>query len=154
LTGKFVETVISPPGAKLTWGVPFANRPYSLRGYYAYSPKIINFAEGIHADKKGSMDKCQILAMLTDWEEPFMIETGTLTFVDYENDPNIIALGTIESDVDTEGQYVEFECVLNYRNARKPKYVVLVACSSLYGDYFTGGQGSMMYVDEWEFCYK
>ncbi|MBQ8854847.1 MAG: PCMD domain-containing protein, partial [Bacteroidales bacterium] len=37
---------------------------------------------------------------------------------------------------------------------RKPKYIVAVACSSLYGDYFTGGQGSVMYVDEWEFMYK
>ena len=53
-----------------------------------------------------------------------------------------------------EPKYVEFECVLEYRNDRKPKYVVAVACSSLYGDYFTGGQGSTMFVDEWEFIYK
>lgn len=26
--------------------------------------------------------------------------------------------------------------------------------SSLYGDYFTGGMGSVMYVDEWEFEYR
>ena len=155
LTGEFLKAVVTPaPGAELTWGVPFTNRPYSLKGYYAYSPKKIDYASGKHANKLGEMDKCQIVAMLTDWEEPFLIQTATATFVDYDNDPGIIALGIIESDVDTQGEYVEFECVLQYRNARKPKYVVLVACSSLYGDYFTGGKGSMMHVDEWEFIYK
>ena len=80
--------------------------------------------------------------------------TASSTFVDLKNDPAIIALGTIESDVKTDG-YVEFECVLEYRDqVRKPKYIVAVACSSLYGDYFTGGLGSVMYVDEWEFIYR
>ena len=74
--------------------------------------------------------------------------------MDLEKDPAIIALGEIVTDADTQGKYVEFECVLEYRNDRKPKYIVAVACSSLYGDYFTGGQGSVMYVDEWEFMYK
>lgn len=154
-TGEFIKAVLSPaPGAELDWGVPFTSRPYSLKGYYAYSPKVIDYASGIHADKMGTMDKAQILVFLTDWDAPFRVATSTLTFVDLENDPNIIALGTIETDVDTKGQYVEFECVLEYRDTRKPKYIVAVACSSLYGDYFTGGKGSVMYVDEWEFIYR
>lgn len=154
-TGEFLRAVLSPsPGAELNWGVPFTTRPYSLVGYYAYSPKTIDYASGKHADKLGQMDKAQILVFLTDWEEPFLVATSTETFVDLQNDPNIIALGMIETDVDTGGQYQEFECVLEYRNDRKPKYIVAVACSSLYGDYFTGGQGSVMYVDEWEFIYR
>ena len=154
-TGQFGKAVLSPvPGAELDWGVPFTTRPYSLKGYYSYAPKAIDYVSDAYADKKGTMDKAQILVMLTDWDEPFRIATSTETFVDLKNDPNIIALGTIETDVDTQGKYVEFECVLEYRNDRKPKYVVAVACSSLYGDYFTGGQGSTMFVDEWEFIYK
>lgn len=154
-TGEFLKAVISPaPGAELNWGVPFTTRPYSLTGYYAYSPKKIDYAAGKHADKLGQMDKAQILVFLTDWDEPFLVATSTETFVDLKNDPNIIALGTIETDEDTAGKYREFECVLEYRNDRKPKYIVAVACSSLYGDYFTGGQGSVMYIDEWEFIYK
>ena len=154
-TGEFLRAVLSPaPGAELNWGVPFTSRPYSLTGYYAYSPKKIDYASGKHADKLGQMDKAQILVFLTDWEQPFLVATSTETFVDLENDPSIIALGSIETDVDTNGKYEEFECVLEYRNDRKPKYIVAVACSSLYGDYFTGGQGSVMYVDEWEFIYR
>ena len=94
------------------------------------------------------------MVILTDWEKPFLVSTSTETFVDIANDPNIIAVGEILTDVDTQGKYVEFECVLEYRNDRKPKYIVAVACASRLGDYFTGGQGSVMYVDEWEFEYR
>jgi hypothetical protein len=101
------------------------------------------------------MDKAQILVMLTDWDEPFLIKTASETFVDKDKDPHIIALGTIETDVNSNGKYEEFECVLEYRDTlRKPKYVVVAACSSLYGDYFTGGLGSVLYVDEFEFIYQ
>lgn len=154
-TGEFLRAVLTPsPGAELKWGVPFTSRPYSLTGYYAYSPKQIDYASGKYEDKLGEMDKAQIMVMLTDWEEPFVVATSTETFVDLQNDPHIIALGSIETDVDTNGKYQEFECILEYRNDRKPKYIVAVACSSLYGDYFTGGRGSVMYVDEWEFTYR
>lgn len=154
-TGEFLKATVSGGvGAELNWGTPFTSRPYSLRGYYAYTPKVIDYASEAYADKKGTMDKCQILVFLADWNEPFHVMTASSTFVDLDNDPGIIALGKIESDVKTDG-YVEFECVLEYRDqVRKPKYIVAVACSSLYGDYFTGGLGSVMYVDEWEFIYR
>lgn len=155
-TGQFIEATISGGvGAKLDWGTPFTSRPKSLRGYYSYSPKVIDSASDNYRDMLGKTDKCQILVFLTDWDEPFRVITANETFVDQENDPHIIAHGTIESDEDTGGKYKEFECVLNYRDtSRKPKYIVAVACSSLYGDYFTGGQGSVMYVDNWEFVYE
>ena len=154
-TGQFGKAVITPvPGAELDWGVPFTSRPYSLKGYYAYAPKKIDNASDKYADKLGSTDNAQILVFLTDWEKPFLVSTSTETFVDIKNDPSIIAVGELVTDADTQGKYVEFECVLEYRDDRKPKYIVAVACSSLYGDYFTGGQGSVMHVDEWEFIYK
>ena len=156
MTGEFLKATVSGGvGAELNWGTPFTSRPYSLKGYYSYSPKSIDNASENNKDKLGQMDKAQILVMLTDWDEPFLVKTATETFVDYEKDTHIIALGMIETDVDTKGQYVEFECPLVYRDeVRKPKYIVMVACSSLYGDYFTGGLGSVMYVDEWELIYK
>ena len=155
-TGEFVKATISGGvGAELDWGTPFTSRPYSLKGYYSYSPKTVDNASDGYKDKIGTADKCQIMVFLADWDEPFRVITATETFVDLENDPGIIALGKIESDEDTGRKYREFECVLEYRDTvRKPKYVVAVACSSLYGDYFTGGLGSVMYVDDWEFIYR
>jgi hypothetical protein len=130
LTGEFLKATISGGvGAELTWGTPFTTRPYSLRGYMSYSPKVIDNASDKNKDKIGTMDKAQILVMLTDWDEPFLIKTASETFVDKDKDPHIIALGTIETDVNTNGKYEEFECVLEYRDTlRKPKYVVVAAC--------------------------
>ncbi|MBQ8483295.1 MAG: PCMD domain-containing protein [Bacteroidales bacterium] len=155
-TGQFVKaTITGGVGAELDWGTPFKSRPKSLRGYYAYAPKVVDNASDKYKDLIGKMDKCQIMVFLTDWDEPFRVITATQQFVDLENDPGIIAMGRIESDEDTGGKYREFECVLEYRDlVRKPKYIVAVACSSLYGDYFTGGMGSVMYVDNWEFVYE
>jgi hypothetical protein len=43
---------------------------------------------------------------------------------------------------------------LSYRNiTTRPTYVIVAACASRYGDYFTGGKGSVMWVDEFEFVY-
>lgn len=32
-------------------------------------------------------------------------------------------------------------------------YIIIVASSSKYGDYFTGGDGSIMYLDDLELVY-
>ena len=36
---------------------------------------------------------------------------------------------------------------------RTPKYIVLVAAASKYGDYFSGGVGRVLYVDEFSLVY-
>jgi hypothetical protein len=42
---------------------------------------------------------------------------------------------------------------LVYRNGRTPKYIVIVGAASRYGDYFTGGKGSVLKLDEFELIY-
>lgn len=44
-------------------------------------------------------------------------------------------------------------CLFSGNLERKPTYVVISACASYLGDYFTGGVGSLLYVDEFEFVY-
>lgn len=150
-TGQFGK--IAGIGAELDWGTPFTSRPTSLKGYYSYSPKPIDRVKAPYEDMKGQMDKCQILVLLTDWEKPFRINTTAGKFVNIATDPNIIAHAVLESDQATEG-FVEFNLPLEYRDLeRKPTYVVIACCASYLGDYFTGGEGSVMYVDEFEFVY-
>lgn len=152
-TGKFGK--VNGIGAELDWGTPFTGRPYALKGYYSYSPKDIDVADKAFNNLIGQSDKCQILVCLTDWSEPFKINTTLGQFVDFENDPAIIAFGKMESSESTDGQYREFTLPLEYRDkTRKPKYVVIACCASYLGDYFTGGIGSTMYIDEFEFIYK
>lgn len=152
-TGAFGK--IAGIGAELDWGVPFEGRPVALEGHYAYSPKPIDNAKDPHMDKKGKSDRCQITVFLTDWTAPFRINTTKGQFVDVENDPSIIAYARLESDEDTGGKYREFTLPLEYRDkTRKPKYVVVACAASYLGDYFTGGVGSTLYVDEFEFIYE
>ena len=37
---------------------------------------------------------------------------------------------------------------------RPPKYIVIVAAASKYGDYFIGGEGSTLWIDEMELVYE
>ena len=50
--------------------------------------------------------------------------------------------------------YERFEIDIKYRDTnRKPTYILIVASSSKYGDYFTGGEGSTLYLDELELSF-
>ena len=162
LTGEFLGTVGSGSnlGARMSWGTPFTTRPSALKGWYAYSPKTIDHDDlGKHPELVGQGDTMQILVMLGDWSEPFEVNTAEGVFIDQENDTHIIAYGKVEASeasFDSEGnlRYVEFNCPLEYRDSlRKPKYVIINACASKYGDDFTGAVGSLLYVDELEFVY-
>lgn len=159
-TGDFVQ--INGKGAILDWGVEFSSKPVALRGYYKYSPEEINrtdsdklSADGLDASKiKGSMDKAQIQAFTAKWDKPFQINTLEGKFVDLDEDSedHIISFGRLESD-EALSEYKEFIIPMTYRSKETPSYVVISAASSYLGDYFTGGEGSTLYVDEFEFIY-
>lgn len=151
-TGKFGEAKVSidNPGATLDWGVPFTSRPLALKGSYDYSPVEVD--QGNYNDMSGKTDIGQIQIMLTDWDRPFTINTQEQTFVDVENDGHIIAYASMNLG-QTDG-YQPFTLELEYRDrTRTPKYIVIVAAASKYGDYFTGGVGSTLYLDEFSFVY-
>lgn len=150
--GKFGR--INGIGAILDWGVEFSDKPMGLKGYYKYSPVMISHAKAPYLDLIGNaLDKCQIQIFLTDWDKPFTVNTLAGQFVDLQNDPNIIAYGKLESD-ETVAEYREFYIPLEYRDkTRTPKYIVISCCASYLGDYFTGGEGSKLLVDEFELVY-
>ena len=149
-TGKFGKATLNPVGATLQWGVPFDSRPLALQGYFKYVPETVN--KGSHNGMSGKTDICQIQIMLADWDAPFDVDTGNQKFVDV-NGSDIIAYGSLETD-ETMASYRKFTIKLDYRDVtRIPKYIVIVAAASRYGDYFTGGVGSTLYLDEFEFVY-
>ena len=150
-TGKFVK--LAGMGAELDWGIPFESRPLALRGWYKYSPATINKVKDPYKDQMGKSDQCQILAFLTDWDSPFRVNTNTKTFVDLDNDPGIIALGQFNTS-ESSADYIEITIPLVYRsNDRMPGYIVIAGASSRFGDYFTGGIGSVLYLDQFELIY-
>ena len=152
-TGTFINATISPLGAELDFGRPYAGgRPTKLTGYYKYQPVVVN--RGGYAElTEGQMDKCSIYIALCDWQTAFRVSTGNKQFVDL-NASDIIAYGELSdaeaSQTDMQ-EYKRFEIDIKYRDlTRKPTYILIVASASKYGDYFTGGEGSTLYIDEFE----
>ena len=153
-SGKFVKanTSLTNPGAELDWGVTFSSRPIALKGYVDYRPGTINKANAPYTGMNGKPDIAIIQAFVTDWSAPFRISTSSGKFVDVDNDSGIIAYGSM--DLNATNGYIEFVIPLTYRSTtRIPRYVVVAAAASKYGDYFTGSTSSVMYVDEFSFIY-
>lgn len=147
--GKVNPTKLS---ATLKWGVPFSLRPRALEGYACYKPVNIDVANSPYEDLKGTLDRGHVFVLLTDWDSQFTVDPATDTFVDIDNDPGIIGYGRVEFDHTMDG-YEKFTLNIDYRNERTPRYVVVVASSSMFGDYFTGGNGSTLWLDEFRFVY-
>ena len=71
------------------------------------------------------------------------------------NDSEYILGRGVKNYGSTEGEWVEFEIPIEYSDpTRKPTYVIVTCASSYLGDYFTGADGSVMLVDEFEFIYQ
>ena len=149
-TGQFVK--LQGMGAELAWGIPFTGKPVSLKGYAAYTSTPVTDADPAYASLLGQPDTGHILIALTDWPEQFHVVSSTATYVDFDKDPAVIAYGRYNLTASTDG-YVPFDLPLEYRSDRTPKYLVIVASSSSLGDYFTGGRGSTLWVDEFELVY-
>ncbi len=100
------------------------------------------------------MDQCAIYIALA--KKAYTINNGDLSsFINFKDDPNIIAYGELPSGAATEGDgYVEFNIPLKYKNLTdQPTHIIVVCSSSKYGDYMTGGVGSTLYVDDLSLIY-
>ncbi len=153
-TGTFGDVSYSPMGATLKWGFPFKSRPVGLKGWYKYSPVPVDYADAPYEYMKGQSDICQVQFALADWSEPADINTATSQFVDFSTANNTILAHNDLISGTTDGQWKSFNMSATYRDiARRPGYIVISASASRYGDYFTGGKGSVMLVDEFELVY-
>lgn len=133
----------------LDFGKPFSSFPTRLCGYYRYETKTIDITNDETAHMAGKPDTCSIYIALGDWDSQVEIRTrpSTRKLFDKE-DPHIIAYAEMYSAESTNG-YVPFSLELDYRElGRTPKYIIIVLSASKYGDFFTGGDGATMWIDE------
>ena len=164
----FVGSYLKTDGTDgiLGWGRPWKSRPLALRGYVRYMPKACEnekFPDG--------MDRGIIYVAIGDWTGaeydknwPIVIQTkkpDTELFNpekgSYTGD-GIIAYGEkiLQGEVKgADGGMIEFTIPLDYRSyERMPKSIIVVASASQYGDYFIGGIGSTMWLDDLELIYE
>ena len=157
-TGHFVKT-IGMSGAEIQFGSEFTGRPTQLHGYFQYTAGEVDYYGSTTPSdalvKDGGTDMNSIYIALSDADAPYTVNTKEGTFVDFDNDPNIIAYGELPvSECVTTSGWKEFTIDLVYRDlTRKPKYIIIVASASKYGDYFTGSTSSVMYIDDFELVY-
>lgn len=156
-TGSFIE-LVGTKGAKLNWGVPFASRPTALKGYMQYEPASVNRTSSsapAGAPASGEPDQCGMYCALLS-EALLVDNTDMSTFPDWENDSRVIAYGSLPLDqnVHSKGAWKEVNIPLVYNNInKKPTHLLVVFSASKYGDYFHGGEGSVLYVDDFSLEY-
>ena len=151
-TGKYVET--DGTNGVLEFGRPFGGGyPTALRVNYKFHSEIINKS----ADKdmeylKGRPDSCQIYIALTNRTYPIRTRPSTRQLFD-PNDAGVIGYGQITKGDDVT-EWTRHDIQINYRRYDEaPKYIIVVASSSKYGDYFTGGEGTRLWLDNFELIY-
>ena len=139
----------------LNFGRPFTSFPTALRLYYKYTSTTINRVGqevGSLESLRGRPDSCHIYVALSDKTYTIKTRPSERQVFD-KNDRGIIAYGEFISG-NTTSSYQQITIPLEYRANRTPSYIVIVCSASKYGDYFIGGEGSTLWLDEMELVYE
>lgn len=167
--GKYLDT--EGTDGILGWGRPCTSRPKALKVYVRYEPATVDNGGDYIAN--GATDQGIIYVAIGDWAGqeanggtwPFVVRTKNASSLfstekgTYSGD-GIIAYGekTFEEAYNDGGNMKELTINLDYDNfggnQRKPTSIIIVASASKYGDYFQGGDGSKMWLDDMELIYE
>ena len=141
-----------------------SSHPSKLKVHVNYRPQVAdkNGCKGGKL-KQGDLDMGQIYVALTT--EKVHIDTrytdpSKPEFSLFKSDaPTVLAYGDkiFKENFGPDGQLQEIEIPIEYNDrarTNKPLYLVIVCTASYYGDYFDGGEGSTMYVDDFELIYE
>lgn len=174
-TGSYLKT--DGTNGILSFGRPFDSFPTKLQFDYSYQTSIVNRGGGKWDEKysryisqdtydnmRGKPDSCSVyIALLGDKDEeefegvtyPFIIRTRPSELHLFDpNSENVIAYGQFTSGED-QLEWKTRTISLSYRyKYRTPKYIVVVASSSKYGDYFIGGDASLLKIDNLRLLYE
>lgn len=150
--GRYVRT--DGTNGILSFGRPFVERPTRLTGYLKYKTAPINNVTEGFSSLIGEPDTCIVWCSLIDSAEPFEIRTNPRNRQLFdENGPEVIAYGKIEFGENVDN-YIPFSFDIVYKStSRVPRYILITASASKYGDYFTGGVGATLYLDDLELVY-
>lgn len=135
------------------------SHPSALKVFVNYRPGIADKsgAKGVKLNQ-GDQDKGQIYVALTT--DKVHIDTRYPDTSLWNTDADcVLAYGEklFEGNYGPDGGLQELTIPINYNTkakTRKPVYLVIVCTASYYGDYFEGGEGSVMYVDDFELVYE
>lgn len=177
-TGRYLKTDGS--NGILGFGRPFTSFPTKMQFDYTFHTSPVsrpadlakNWKEsyGRYIDKnmfvnmKGQPDSCQIyVALIGDQDEeefngqtyPYIIRTSPsdLHLFNPRSD-NVIGYGQLTQGNEVPN-WTTHTIDIKYRHKdRVPKYIIVVASSSKYGDYFVGGDDTLLKLDNLKLLYE
>lgn len=164
-TGHFLGTENTTKGI-LGWGRPFTAEPKAMKLWVKYEPKnITKKGEYSGSDLNvGDPDRGIVYIALLDDSKvtydgntwPVIVRTKDLAGYSFHKDgANVIAYGEhIFAEATAGDGLIEVTIPIEYiRQGVKPSNILVVASASIYGDYYCGGDGSTMYLDDVELIY-
>lgn len=164
--GKYLAT--EGMDGVLGWGRPFncPIRPKALKVWARYEPVNITHDDtsALPSVSKGDPDNGIVyIALVTDqtmsynsesW--PQIVKTSSSSRQLFNpSGSNVVAYGEhVFTSATTEPGLVEITIPLNDVNPNLTvSNIIIVASASRYGDYFVGGDGSLLYLDDFELVY-
>ncbi len=152
--GTYLET--QGTDGRLEFGRPYdGSHPKALRLKAHYRPGKVEKKSDYFA--VGDTDIAQIYVALST--APVEVRTKKSNQKLFSpDDKEVLAYGQVtwEGDFGPDGQLAEVEIPLEYfeRAHDNDATTLIIVCSaSKFGDFFTGGEGSLMYVDDFELVY-
>ena len=153
---------------RVNFGRPFSGRPTALRFWVKYIGGKVDKAGGPEGSAltTSDFDKGQIKFALGTWDNkkyggsascPVQVYTADKsTFWDISSIDGTIAYADIILQGDgSEGEWQQVTLTLDYKDETAiPKYIIISAAASMYGDYFAGSSGSRMWLDGMELIYE
>ena len=136
-----------------------SSHPSGLKVMVNYRPgEVASNYSGQSYQKKGDMDQGQIYVALTTEKIRVSTADKSTLFDEARKTDKVIAYGELTFAGNYGEENILKEAIINlkYKDIAKsitPKYLVIVCSASKYGDYFTGGEGSTMYLDDFELEY-
>lgn len=164
--GKYLATEVMD--GVLGWGRPFncPIRPKALKVWARYEPVNITHDDtsALPSVSKGDPDNGIVyIALVTDqtmsynsetWPQIVKTSSSSRQLFD-PSGSNVVAYGEhVFTSATTEPGLVEITIPLNDVNPNLTvSNIIIVASASRYGDYFVGGNGSLLYLDDFELVY-
>lgn len=141
-------------------------RPKALRVWVHYTPVAVTHTGAGATLNKGDMDMAHLFVALFDSTDPdtadgvapFIVRTKTSKAKYFDKNADwIVAYGEkILTEATPGSDLVELVIPIDYKagsDSRIPQYIAIVCTASKEGDFYTGGSGSTLYVDDFELVY-
>ena len=153
---------------KVNFGRPFTGRPTALRFWVKYQGGQVDYEGGPEGSKitTNDFDKGQIKFALGTWDKNKFGGTETCPVqVNTSNEKTFWPINSIEGTIayadivlqgdGSESEWQQVTLTLDYKDeATIPKYIIISAAASMYGDYFAGSSSSQLWLDGMELIYE